>query len=193
LGRSKGFTNKSVSPHPPLPPDGIKMSVFTKKTFDEAVACYFEPIAKEHGWQIIRRNDNEYEIPSEYFVMVIDWHQGQHTRSLNVTLIPNEKDSKERGKIGLWPIAGYNGTPFKYIPWEQTAEGFLQEAEYIAKLTKQFCLPYLLGSKSDWENIEEYWAIESEKEIEKIKSYKFPPQVQKRWHLTPPSTDDAEK
>jgi hypothetical protein len=161
------------------------MSEFTKNTFDEAVTRFFEPIAKEHGWQTIRRSDNAYEIRSEHCTMVVDWHQGMHARSLNVQLIPNEKASKDRNKIGLWPIAGYNGNPFKYIPWEQTAEGFFQEAEYIAKLTKQYCMPYMLGSKSDWEKVEEYWAAESQKELEKIKGYKFPPQVQKRWHLPP--------
>jgi hypothetical protein len=167
------------------------MSQFTKNTFDEVVSRYFEPMAREHGWQIIRRNDNTYEIPSEYCVMVIDWHQGRHTRSLNVTLIPSEKDSNHLKKIGVWPIAGYNGAPFKYIPWEQTAEGFFQEAEYIAKLAKQYCIPYLLGLKSDWKKVEDHWAIESEKEREKIKSYKFPPQVQKRWHLPPPEFPDS--
>ena len=168
------------------------MSLFTKNTFDEAMARYFEPIAKEHGLPITRRSDNTYEIMSEHCVMVVDWYQGQHTRSLNVTLIPNEKNSNDGKKIGVWPIAGYNGDPFKYIPWEQTAEGFFQEAEYIAKLAKQYCIPYLLGSKTDWKKIEEYWETESEKELEKIKSYKFPPQVQKRWHLPPPAKEELE-
>lgn len=166
------------------------MSQFTKATFEEAVARFFQPIAKEHGWQIIRCSDNTYEISSEHCVMIVDWHQGQHTRSLNVTLIPNEADSKDRKKIGVWPIAGYNGNPFKYTPWTQTAEGFFQEAEYMARLAKQYCLPYLLGLKSDWKDVEEYWEAESKKELEKIESYKFPPQVQKRWHLPPPEFPD---
>src|SRR6266446_3106771 len=108
------------------------MSQFTISTFEQAVARYFEPIARQNGWPLIRCSDHLYEIPSPHWVMQVSFHEGAHTRSMNVTLRSGSQKASDShggdGEIGVWPIAGYNGVPFKYIPWEQTAEGFLEEA-----------------------------------------------------------------
>lgn len=166
------------------------MSQFTLQTFEEAITRYFFPIANEYGWTVTRCRDDAYEIRSPHCVLTVDFYQGQHTRSINLLLTPTNEALNNSVRTGIWPIAGHNGSPFEYIPWEQTAEGFLQEAEYMANLARKYCVPYLLGQKSDWEAVREYWQKESEKSLEKIKGYKFPPNVQKRWHLPPPEGAD---
>jgi hypothetical protein len=166
------------------------MSEFSPRTFEIAVARFFQPIAAEYGWQMIRCGSDAYEIVSPHAVMRVDYFQGQHTRSMNLRLRPQGQLHGSTEETGVWPIAGYNGSPFEYIPWDQTAEGFLQEAEYMANMAREFCLPYLLGQKNDWEAVREYWRQETEKDLEKIKGYRFPPNVQKRWHLPPPPSDE---
>jgi hypothetical protein len=169
------------------------MSEFTLSTFEQAIALYFEPIAREHGLQLVRCGDDAYEIRSPYCVMRLSFHEGGHTRSMNAILSRNAGETSG-SNIGVWPIAGYNGVNIKqYIPREKTAEGFFAEAEYVSKMVKTFCVPYLLGEKSDWDQVREYWRKESEKELEKIKGYKFPPNVQKRWHLPPPNDEKPAK
>jgi hypothetical protein len=167
------------------------MSQFTASTFEQAFARYFEPIARDHDWPVIRCSDSLYEILSPQFVMEVSYHQGAHSRSINVVLRPASHVG-DQSPIGIWAIAGYNGNPFQYIPWENTAEGFLEEARHMAHLAQEYCLPYLLGQKADADKVREYWRQESEKEMSKIKDYKFPSFVQKRWHL-PPSPDDGSK
>jgi hypothetical protein len=52
-------------------------------------------------------------------------------------------------------------------------------------LAKTYAIPYLLGAKSDWDKVQAYIAEKIRKTAEEIKQYKFPPRVQKRWHLPP--------
>lgn len=165
-------------------------------TFEQAVIRHFEPIAREHNWPLIRRSDDTFEIESPFCVMRLSLHEGAHSRSLNAHLFPISSELSEssgpEGGTGVWPIAGYNGFDIKqYIPRGKSTEEFFSEAEYVSNVVKTYCIPYLLGQKSDWDDVREYWRKESEKELEKIRAYKFPPNVQKRWHLPPPPKTGA--
>lgn len=171
------------------------MSRITLKTFEQAVGRYFEPIAKEHGWPLIRRGDNVYETTSPFFVMRIRFDIGAHTKGINATLVPTDQASRDigsggGGELGVGVLAGYNGVEIKYIPWEQTETGFFAEAQNVAEMMKTYGVPYLLGQKSDWNNVKDYIQGRIKERAKEIKQYEFPPNVQKRWHLPPPLGED---
>jgi hypothetical protein len=165
------------------------MNQITRATFEQAVAQYFGPLAGDNHWPLIRVSDEIFEIRSPLFVMQIRFGIGMHSRNIDTVLIPANQNLEMvkagKGSFGVLAIAGYNGVDMEIMPKRQTEAGFLEYAEYVANCAKQFGLPYMLGQKSDCENVREYWRNESEKELEKIRGYKFPPNVQKRWHLPP--------
>jgi hypothetical protein len=174
------------------------MSEITVETFERAVTQYFEPIAREHNWPLIRGTAELYEIPSPHFVMRIRYSVGAHAKSIYATLIPaNEMpgniEQGGRGELGVAVIAKYNGVPIEYIPWDNIEEGMFGEAKYVADMATEFAIPYMLGQKSDWDEVKAYIARDTEKALEKIKSYKFPAFVQKRWHLPPPPKERGDK
>jgi hypothetical protein len=164
------------------------VSPITIDLFKKAVAQYFEPIAHENNLPLVRPGEKLYEIPSIHFVMRIRFDVGAHTKSINATLIqshqmPGDIEEGCLDELGVGVIAGYNGVEVRYVPWEQTEEGFLQQAKAIAIQAKQFAVPYLLGQKSDWNYVRAYIQEKIDEDVERIKAYKFPPNVQKRWHL----------
>ena len=173
------------------------MSQVTLDTFQKAVISHFEPIARELGKPLIRSKPDLYEIFSQDFVMRIRFHVGAHTKSINATLTPTnqrlddvDSGATEKGELGVAVIAGYNGIPIEYIPWEGTEEGFLGQTQYVANMARQYGLPYLLGKKSDWNSVKEYIEEQIKERAEEIKQYKFLPGVQKRWNLPPPQGED---
>lgn len=119
-----------------------------------------------------------------------------HGNSMDVVfeLADETRGAKSGGKcgFGLLAVAGYNGVNLDILPQEDTEDGLMKYADYLAGQTKRFGLPYLLGQKTDADAVREYWRMESEKELEKIKGYRFPPSVQKRWHLPPPPSDEKD-
>jgi len=163
------------------------MSQITEKTFDDAVARFFEPIAREHGWPLIHIIQEMYEVSTSYFIMRIHFDVGAHRKSIYASFLPKEdmlkKSEHERRELGVLVIAGYNGVPIEFIPWDQTESGFFAQAQYMADMVKEFGLPYLLGQKSDWDEVEEDLRKEKEKTSYKAKGYIFSSRVQKRWHL----------
>lgn len=169
------------------------------ETFERAVARYCEPIARDHDWPLIRLRENVYEIPSPHFVMRVRFDVGAHTKSINATMIPTEQmpgdvENGDSGELGVAVIAGYNGISIEYIPRKATEEGFYEQAQYVSDMAKTFGVPYLLGDKSDWNSVKNYIQEKINADAEKISNYKFPPNVQKRWHLPPsPKAGAGEK
>src|SRR3954451_12811794 len=100
--------------------------------------------------------------------------------------MPGDIGTVDQEELGIAVIAGYNGMSTEYIPWEQSEKGLFEEAQYLASMVKEFGVPYLLGQKLDWEKVQEYIRAEVEKEVQKIRKYRYPACVQKRWHLPPP-------
>lgn len=139
---------------------------------------------------LIRQNPHLYEIRTAHFVMRIRFETGAHRKSINATLIPASEmpgdiEKGGHGELGVVVVAGYNGLPIDYIPWAQTEEGLFEEAQYRANMAREYGLPYLLGQKSDWERVKEYINEKIEERSKEIRKFKFPPNVQKRWHLPP--------
>jgi hypothetical protein len=165
------------------------MNQITLTTFEQAVAQYFAPLARDNHWVLIRVSDEIFEIQSPLFVMQIRFGVGMHTRNIDTVLIPANQNQEMvnagKGSFGVLAIAGYNGVDMEIMPKRQTEAGFLEYAKYVANYAKQFGLPYMLGQKSDSEKVREFWHNKSEEELEKIRGYRFPPNVQKRWHLPP--------
>jgi hypothetical protein len=171
------------------------MSEITINTFEEAVAGYFEPLAREFELPLIRAKENLYEIASRWFIMRISFGIG-HGRSILATLSPSGKSStpdlNDRNEFGIAVVAGYNGMEMQTRP-VGTTEEFFNQAQYVADMARTFGIPYLLGQKSDWNDVKEYIEEKIEREAEGIKKLKFPPNVQKRWHLPPPGIGESQK
>lgn len=170
------------------------MGDITHGTFERAVARYFEPIARQHRWPFIRTSAQLYEIPSPHFVMRIRFNIGAHAKSINATLIPTKElpgdvEDGGHGELGVAVIAGFNGVPIEYIPWDATEEGLFKEAQHVSNMAQQFALPYLLGQKSDWESIKKFICRKADESVKEVKKYRFPRRVQKRWHLPPPNNE----
>lgn len=127
--------------------------------------------------------------------MQIRFGVGMHSMNIDAVLIPAENPNivvkTSEGSFGVLAIAGYNGVDMEILPKQQTESGFFEYAQYVADYAQKFGLPYMLGQKLDSDKVREYWQNKSERELEKIRSYKFPPQVQKRWHLPPPEFSDS--
>ena len=160
------------------------MSQISVQTFEKAVRLHFEPIARDHVWPLLHNSQDIYEVPSPHFVMRIRFGAGFHTRTIDVTLAPSglkpEGVAGDEAELGLFAVAGYNGVEMQILPREQTEVGLLEYAAYLAAMAAAFALPYLLGSKVDWDHVRDYWRAESAKEMNKIKGYTFPPSAQKR-------------
>src|SRR5216684_7123154 len=92
-------------------PEGrFRREMICIETFEQAVARYFEPIAREQDWPLIRPRQDVYEIPSPYFVMRIRYWVGAHTKSINATLIPIEEmpgdiENGGQGELGIAVVA----------------------------------------------------------------------------------------
>jgi len=179
----------------PLFHNHADMSKITLDTFVHAVAKYFEPIAKEHTWPLVHQTPNLYEITTPHFIMRIRFDVGAHTKSINATLIPANQMPGDiengKGELGIGLIAGYNGMPIEYIPWDATESGFEEQAQHISNMVKQYALPYLLNQRSDWNEITEFLRKKNEQSMTEIKKYKFPQNVQKRWHLPKLKNDES--
>ena len=81
--------------------------------------------------------------------------------------------------------------PIEYIPWDATESGFEEQAQHISNMVKQYALPYLLNQRSDWNEITEFLRKKNEQSMTEIKKYKFPQNVQKRWHLPKLKNDES--
>jgi hypothetical protein len=129
--------------------------------------------------------------------MRIRFWAGMHSKNIDAVLVPAkhqpETTEQEEVVIGIIAIAGYNGIDMDIFPQQQTEDGFMDYARYIAGMAERFGIPYMLGERSDADKVRDYWRTKSEEELEKIRGYKFPSQVQKRWHLPPPPPVDEKK
>jgi hypothetical protein len=172
------------------------MKSITLQTFEQAVARYFEPIARHQGWPLVRTAETTYEIRSPLFRMQIRFGVGMHSKNIDAILIPSnqsvESRAKDSGSFGVFALAGYNGIEMEVLPREQTEQGFFEYAEYIANMAKRFGLPHMLGQRFDAENVRDYWKKKSEMELEKIRGYRFPPSIQKRWDIPLPPKRDSD-
>jgi hypothetical protein len=153
------------------------------KIFDEAVEKYFAPIAGALGLLLLRVQDGIYDIPSACFILRIRLDTG-HRSGLNVFLRPAEFHQFDENEPGIEYGLG-NLMLFKGEPWEdpliETDDDFVKRAEWLAKMSERFAVPYLLGQENNWEAIKEMVRQRTIPEIEKIKSYRYPKNVREEW------------
>jgi hypothetical protein len=153
------------------------------KLFEKAVTTFFAPIARNHDLPLSRVRDGVYEIASAYFVMRIRLDTG-HRRGLNVLLRPASSchfDENEPGtEYGIGNVMLLEGEEWKEQVIETDVD-FLKRAEWLAKASERFGLPYLLGKGKDFEAIKKMVEKRTQNEAEKIKKYRFPKNVRKEW------------
>jgi hypothetical protein len=150
------------------------MNPISFATFDQAVAQYFEPLARDNQWPLVRISKEVFEIQSPFFVMQIRFGVGMHSRNIDAVLVPvsqKQETESDGGAFGILAIAGYNGIEMEIAPREQTELGFFEYALYLAKYAQRFGLPYMLGQKLDSGKIKEYWWNKSEMDLKKIKGH----------------------
>jgi len=169
------------------------METINADTFHKSVTRCFEPIARERGWPLVHTSEDTCEIQASHLNLKIRFRIGRHSRNIDAVLVdPRLGRGNPNSELGIFAIAAYNGVNIQFLPSEQTEQGFYDYAQYVAEMTRTFGLPYLLGQKGDWNAVREHWLRETDKEIERIKNYSYPPSVQKRWHLPPPPEQDSE-
>jgi hypothetical protein len=153
------------------------------KIFDEAVAKFFEPIARRLGLPLSKVREGIYDIPSPHFIVRIRLHTG-HRRGLNVLLRPaslREFDEDKSGaEYGIGNFMIFEGAEWKEELVETDAD-FLKRAAWLAKALEQFGLPYLLGQGRNLDEIKEMVKQRTKEEVKRIENYHFPKNVRKEW------------
>jgi hypothetical protein len=158
--------------------------------FDQTVRKFFEPIARSLTLPLTKVEDGIYEIPSPHFILRIRLDTG-HARGMNAMLRPaslHNFDENEPGvHYGIGCFIQFHGERLEDTFIEVGSdEAFLEQARLLAKATERYGIPYLLGQGKEWEAVKQMIAAKTEKDVEEIQKYKFPPFVQKRWHLPKP-------
>jgi len=143
------------------------------KLFDKAVMRFFKPFAQRLGLAIAKIRDGVYEIPSPHFIMRIRLHDG-HRRGLNVILrsakLKDYSEDKPNQEYGIGCLLLFQGEDLKQIIVEvNTDEDFLKQAKLLAEASERFCVPYLLGQKSDFEAVREFMKKRGELDLKRIK------------------------
>jgi hypothetical protein len=123
--------------------------------FETGVAECFLPLAQKAGLPLIKIYDGVYDIVGHNYRLRIRRGIG-HGGGFLVTLSNEELDRRDPIKIvneiGLGRVAGYNGAApeVAFIPDRDNSLAAYRKA---AKVAKNYALPYLLGIKSDYEQI----------------------------------------
>ncbi len=148
------------------------------KEFDDAVVRFFQPLANRFGFPLKRWRDGIYEITGRTFVMRIRQGMG-HRKDFVVTLapkmaLPDNLDDLSR-EIGLGVIAEYSGEIL------QAKGDFQNQFEEAAKAAEIYCIPYLLETKKDFEEMRNFVKRRVEETGIKTKKYHFPRNVREEW------------
>ena len=148
------------------------------KEFDDAVARFFQPFSERAGFPIRKLRNGMYEISGNEFVIRIRRGTG-HREDFIITLAPKKSlpsDLDDLGhEIGLNVIAEYNG---QQLQESDDYQGQFSEGARIAEL---LLMPYLLGSKTDFEEIQRFVESKVEESGIRTKKYHFPKNVREEW------------
>jgi hypothetical protein len=153
--------------------------------FDEAIARYFAPIARELGLPLAKVDDGIYEITSPYFILRIRLHTG-HRRGFNVILRQASSRKFDENEpfvqYGIGCFMEFHGEELKqsFIDVDSN-DDFMKLAQLLADATKRYGVPYLVGEGKDFDAIQQIVKKQAQKNIEKIKNYRFPKNVRKEW------------
>jgi len=130
----------------------------TSSTFDVLVTQAFEPWAKRAGFVLKNPRDGIFEIEGLRFTMRIRRGTG-HLKGFVVTLSRKSSQVVDLddldGEIGLSVIAEFNGQPLR--TWAlNSIDDWKVALEDAAAASQAFCLPYLIGEISNFEDIEQF-------------------------------------
>lgn len=155
--------------------------------FDEAVYKFFEVLGRELGLELLKIGVGVYEMPSPHFILRIRLDTG-HRRGLNVLLRPaslRDFDEYQPGSqlgIGCF-IEFYGGKLQDVFINVDSKDDFVRQAQLLAAATREYLIPYLIGQGNDWEAVEEAVRRKTERDVEKIKNFRFPKNVREEWRL----------
>jgi len=153
--------------------------------FDEAIANYFAPIARELGLPLVKVDDGIYEIPSPHFILRVRLHTG-HGRGFNVILRQASSRKFDENEpfvqYGIGCFMEFHGEDLNQTFIDvDSDDDFMKQAQLLADATKRYGVPYLLGEGKDFDAIQEIGKKKAQEKIEEIKKYRFPKNVRKEW------------
>ena len=134
------------------------MTQVSGECFDDAVISIFKPVAHRAGLKLQKLRSGIYEIAGRDLVLRLRLGKG-HFKDVLITLAPSTEAPRDldhlTGEIGLNVIAEYHGLT---APDQDTlsVKSFYSSLQRIAELTETLCVPYLLGQKSDYQEIRSF-------------------------------------
>jgi hypothetical protein len=149
--------------------------------FDDTVTNFYKPIADRAGLKLQKLRSGIYEIAGARFIVRLRQGTG-HKKDLLVTMAPMKVPGRDlddlSDEIGLPLIAEFHGIE---IPHEDISsnEGFYSSPRRVAETIEQFCIPYLLGRKSDFEELRSF--VDRKIEEAGKREWRFPPNVREEW------------
>lgn len=87
---------------------------------------------------------------------------------------------EELSGLGLGTIVNFYGGKLSTHKLH-TPEGYLTALDEAAQAVDKFCVPYLLGHRSNFEKIHEFLAQKIEASGLMREKYHFPPKVREEW------------
>lgn len=150
--------------------------------FDNAVTSIFKPIADRAGLELQKLHSGIYAIAARDFVLRIRLGIG-HWKDVLITLAPSKLRRPDpydlSGEIGINVIAEYQGltTPEQDL---SSAESFYATLRQVAEIAEKACVPYLLGQKSDYDEVRSLIQRKSD-EPPQFDVADLPPIVKKKW------------
>ena len=126
--------------------------------FEDAVGRYFAPLAKKLGVQLERLRKEVFGIQTAHCAMLIRKGTG-HRDNILVTLRarePRERDLDDlSADVGLGVLAAMKGSEIPRISID-TNKGYLDAAEIEADAAETYALPFLLGTVTGFDAVEEF-------------------------------------
>lgn len=157
------------------------MNIIADRAFGDAVTTFFAPIANRAGLELQKLRPDIYQIAGSDFILRLRRGTG-HRKDLLVTLsrlaVPVRDLDDLSGELGLGVIAEYNGVEFPRddLTSEESLDSSVRRA---AETAEQVCVPYLLGQKSDFDEIRSF--VDRKIEAAREPPFKFPPNVREEW------------
>jgi hypothetical protein len=157
------------------------MNKLANMDFGAAVTTSFRPIADRAGLELQTMRPDIYQIAGNCFILRIRRGIG-HRKDFLVTLSrlaasPRDLDDLS-GEVGLSVIAEYNGVEMPYDDIS-SVQAFCASLRRAAETAEQFCMPYLTGQKSDFDEIRSF--VDRKVEAAWEPPFKFPPNVREEW------------
>jgi hypothetical protein len=155
----------------------------SKDFFEVGIADSFQPLAIRTGLPLRKLHDGVYELVCKEFVMRIRRGTG-HGKDFLVTLSRKKVVSGDpldlTGEVGLAVLAEYNGATADALALRarDSSSGAFRRA---AEAAEHFCLPYLLGRRIDFADIQQFVEDKIQKSGAYTRKYHFPPNVRKEW------------